>query len=141
MSQKFKNILNILLLYLATSSTLCAQSFDCRYASSLVENLICTNTELSDLDEQMTNAYHNIINILGSNSIKENQRNWITTQRNKCDSTNCLISIYRARIFYLKNLQPINNNDASPNTPIMNDCEHSDIYTVPVQRKQDKRQI
>ena len=53
-------------------------SFDCGKASSFVENAICSNSELSALDDSLSSAYTRALSDSDSNDeIKISQRNWM----------------------------------------------------------------
>src|SRR5688572_18119262 len=64
-----------------------AASFDCATATQPVEKLICSDAELSKLDEEMARAYSDAIARLSSAdapALKSNQRAWLKTRRAKC---------------------------------------------------------
>ena len=81
-------------------------SFDCKKAATWVETSICKSPELSKLDEAMakkyTNNLANAANIGGSNTYKNQlisaQRQWLTFQRNTCQTTACLSREYQEYI-------------------------------------------
>ena len=83
-----------------------AASFDCNKATTWIEKTICTNTELSDLDEAMAKKYREDINNAANNEDSEVYRNnviidqklWLTFQRNTCKDTECLIREYTEHI-------------------------------------------
>ena len=79
-------------------------SFDCAKASSWVEKTICSNTQLSILDEQMAQHYKNSLtnasdspssNQIASNDQLRHQRQWLKFQRNTCTTQACLIREYQ----------------------------------------------
>lgn len=87
-------------------STANAASFDCVKASTWTEKTICSNTELSKLDEVMAHQYKaKLVSAFDYEdssvykiSIRNEQRNWLKFQRNSCKSTECLIREYKERI-------------------------------------------
>lgn len=92
-----------------------APSFDCAKAEGEVENLICKDPELMNLDNMMSVVYLEALNKasaiddqpdLGVRNLKATQRGWIKG-RNECwkaltDKTNCTESEYKRRISYLQ---------------------------------------
>lgn len=56
-----------------------AASFDCAKAATKVENLICGDTALSKLDEELNAAYKAALQDEGqAGSIKQAQKQWVT---------------------------------------------------------------
>ncbi len=77
-------------------------SFDCGKATTWVEKSICTNDELSKLDELMTVVYKNKLaesHDGGVPFVKKEQRQWLQYHRNTCHSIGCLQREYKE---YLK---------------------------------------
>lgn len=82
-----------------------AASFDCRKATSPVELQICSNDELSKLDDQLLESYRGALKVLeDTTELKSEQRLWLVNERNKCGDSYCLISAYRSRISHLNNI-------------------------------------
>lgn len=80
-----------------------AVSFDCTKASRPVEKLICSDPELSRLDDDMVAAFRNAIGAaVDSSAVRAEQRGWIVDTRNKCDNAACLKQAYQSRIALLK---------------------------------------
>jgi uncharacterized protein len=76
-----------------------AASFDCGKAASVVEKLICSNEELSKLDENLSKAYkHEVEQSDSKHKAIEDQRQWIKEERNSCQDADCLKSAYQKRI-------------------------------------------
>lgn len=79
-----------------------AASFDCSKASRPNEKLICSDPELSSLDDQLSNVYWRYVSV--NPEIKANQIEWIKSTRS-CSSEpspiNCLKQSYRDRITLL----------------------------------------
>lgn len=83
-----------------------AASFNCAKANTWIEKSICSNTELSQLDETMAQQYkaevfstadHEDINTYNV-AVRDEQRSWLKFQRNTCKSEECLIREYKERI-------------------------------------------
>jgi uncharacterized protein YecT (DUF1311 family) len=91
-----------LLTLLATS--LCplpsiAASFDCEKATTVIEKMICANSELSDLDEIMGRAYSTARYAEATrNAVKLAQQRWIKETRNQCTDVTCLRNAYTTRL-------------------------------------------
>jgi len=59
-------------------------SFDCAQAQSKVEHLICDNTEISKLDEELNAAYKTALqDEIQAGSIKQAQKQWMK-ERSGC---------------------------------------------------------
>lgn len=80
-----------------------AASFDCRKAGIIPEELICTDAELSKLDEQLSIAYREALT-KGANkaSIKQWQKNWLFLTRDSCADLACLKTVYPSHINELR---------------------------------------
>jgi hypothetical protein len=75
-------------------------SFDCTKATTSVEKMICSNSELSNLDIELSEVYRNAKHKkLAGNE----QREWLK-ERNRCASKDCLLAIYKDRILELEDL-------------------------------------
>jgi uncharacterized protein len=81
-----------------------AASFDCNKARTLVEQAICSNAELSSLDEQMAMEYKEALRKTeNKESIETNRKKWLAT-RNNCKNIKCLKAVYEDRISELRRL-------------------------------------
>lgn len=77
----------------------CAASFDCSKAGLLVEKLICTDANVSNLDEELAMTYKAASDTaVDKNLLKTQQRDWLKQKRNKCGDVDCLVKTYQARI-------------------------------------------
>jgi uncharacterized protein len=76
-----------------------AASFDCGKAASEVEKLICSDAELSKLDESMNEAYQKALqrSDLRAQTIKW-QRLWLKNERDVCKNAQCIKAAYETRI-------------------------------------------
>lgn len=78
-------------------------SFDCGKASTWVEKTVCSNPELSRLDEAMAKNYKNTLakafeyedSKLYKEEVRDGQFKWLSFQRNTCKSEACLIREYK----------------------------------------------
>jgi uncharacterized protein len=78
-----------------------AASFDCTKAQSKVEHLICDNTSISKLDEELNAAYKTALqDEKQADSIKQAQKQWMK-ERNGCVDADCVRSAYEARLHEL----------------------------------------
>ncbi len=76
-----------------------AASFDCSKASTLVENAICADAQLSARDDALLDAYKQaLVNAPDANRLKADQRAWLKNVRNKCQNVKCLIKVYDQRL-------------------------------------------
>jgi len=95
----YKLLLSIILF----STTAHAASFNCDQASTKVEKLICSDTQISKLDDEISFEYKRALSE-GYNSpqqIKNEQRAWLK-KRNNCINSECLIFEYKTRILELR---------------------------------------
>ncbi len=103
----FKLAITLLIL---TVTTAYSASFDCTKAKSTVEKAICTDTELSKLDEDLSKVYKDALKEHPvENYVKTRQRAWIKTN-SYCDKSklvNCLKENYKGRIKQLNEINKI----------------------------------
>lgn len=91
----------LVFLLLLPASICHATSFDCKKAATMVEKMVCTETKLSDLDDQLSSSYKDTLeNAVDHEGLKAGQRAWLGI-RNKCQTTACLANAYAERISYL----------------------------------------
>jgi uncharacterized protein len=90
---------------LSTQAT--AASFDCKKAATWVEKTVCSNPELSKLDEELAKAYHDALASLspeGQKETKQYQKQWLKETLPNCKndeqdiSLECLKYNYKDRI-------------------------------------------
>ena len=82
-----------------------AASFDCEKASNHVEKLICTDEELSKLDEQMAGFYETaLLDKNWAGTVRQTQKQWLK-ERNSCSDAACVKSAYLTR---MRNIFPDN---------------------------------
>lgn len=76
-----------------------APSFDCAKANTGPERLICSNSELSQLDVNLSQAYLKAKDKTDDKkSLKAEQLNWMKTVRNACSDADCLKNEMSKRI-------------------------------------------
>ena len=77
-------------------------SFDCAKASSPFEKTICSNPNLSSLDEQLANVYKTAKeSATNPDQLKTEQIAWIKATRNCGTDAGCIQQAYKARIVAL----------------------------------------
>lgn len=106
-----KRIVWIILGCLTLGSTAQAASFDCSKAKSRIEKMICSNSELSKLDEELNTAYRRGMSDKYSATNSNNpfdQEEWIKA-RNRCPDVDCVRIEYEMRIYRLKSKPVIND--------------------------------
>src|SRR5437773_12171104 len=79
-----------------------AVSFDCNKAVTHVEKQICSNAELSRLDDALAAEYQIATTSHESESrVRQDQRRWLL-QRNACRTQACITAAYERRILDLQ---------------------------------------
>ncbi len=77
--------------------------FNCAKASTPVEKMICTDAQLSKLDELLKVAYKKALaNSSDPTVLKEVQLEWLQDARNPCTEIECLKQVYTARLAELE---------------------------------------
>jgi uncharacterized protein len=111
-------------------------SFDCTKASSQVEKIICSNAELSKLDEQLSVAYvqGNAASISKA-ELKSSQRRWLIEKRNICTDASCVKKAYEERLNEIElsnDASDIGDSSraASPQSAAMELCTIEQIATL-----------
>lgn len=76
-----------------------AASFDCGKAASEVEKIICSNDELSKLDESLNKTYSRALEqaVFKKQTVKS-QKRWLRNERDECQNAECIKRTYEARI-------------------------------------------
>lgn len=76
-----------------------AASFDCVLAQSTSEKLICSNPDLSKLDEELAKQYKLRLKAVSSSAeLKSEQRRWLKQLRAQCQDALCYIKAYNERM-------------------------------------------
>jgi len=101
-----------------------AASFDCRHAKSEIDQAICRNQELSDLDSRLSTIYSELLAAAKDGEpIRKSQRAWASNSeyasnsRDSCEADKtrieaCLVSVYKDRIKLLSTLTESVKSDA-----------------------------
>ncbi len=105
----------IIALFVLLSTQANAASFDCKKASTWLEKTVCSNPELSKLDEEMAKAYSDALASLspeGQKETKQYQKQWLKEISPYCearmksawhdDAAECLKYTYEERIQQLQ---------------------------------------
>lgn len=93
-----KRLLLIVLGWLMLSFAVHAASFDCGKATTKVERLICANTTLSKLDEELAAAYKTALqDEKQADAIRQTQKQWMKG-RNGCADAACVKRTYEVRL-------------------------------------------
>lgn len=83
-----------------------AASFDCTKATTKIEKMICANSLISGLDEDLAKAYTEAMaNSSNPSYLKEGQRKWLSG-RNRCLDEGCLQEKYQQRLSELRQNVP-----------------------------------
>lgn len=83
--------------------TLQAASFDCTKEVTSVENMICNDSKLSKLDEDLASLYKNALKSTDDKEkLKNEQKDWLKYDRNNCEGVECLEEAYNNQIEFLK---------------------------------------
>lgn len=92
------------------SSTAYAASFNCDKASTFVEEAICSDLELSSLDDQLGTVYRGALqrDLINESMIKQEQKDWLKA-RNACSNVRCLKGEYQQRIARLSQKKASSN--------------------------------
>lgn len=98
----------LLLLAASCSAPALAASFPCEKAQGRVEQAICADAELSQLDEYLARYYGGARAGLGTGAacLAADQRKWLSATRNACADAACLKKAYLERLAELHPLQP-----------------------------------
>jgi uncharacterized protein len=96
------------LLLLGLPNTTSAQSFNCQKAGTPVEQMICADAALSELDEHLGRYYAAGRAELAeaASCLQTDQAQWLKSTRDVCRSAACLKTAYLNRLGELDSLQP-----------------------------------
>lgn len=96
-----KSQLLVLLTWLMLSITAQAASFDCHQAQSVAEKIVCSDGELSRLDDELAKIYGEVLKKTPDEYLlKKQQHAWLKA-RNRCLEVSCLRDHYRGRLAVL----------------------------------------
>lgn len=89
--------------------TLQAASFDCTKEVTFVENMICNDSKLSKLDEDLASLYKSALKSTDDKEkLKNEQKDWLKYDRNNCEGVECLEEAYNNQIEFLKVMLKLN---------------------------------
>ena len=75
-----------------------AATFDCDKASTFVEKVICSDTRLTNLDDQLGRQYKDVLAASSNGgALKAEQKAWLSS-RNQCKDSDCIMKAYDDRI-------------------------------------------
>jgi uncharacterized protein len=87
-----------------------AASFDCLKATTKTEKLICSDPELSKLDELLFRTYKTAMAVSTSkNTVKLWQQTWLFSVRGSCNNADCLKKVYSSQIDEMKEYTKANS--------------------------------
>jgi uncharacterized protein len=78
----------------------CAQAatFDCNKASNFVEKVICSDSRLTSMDDQLGRLYKDALATASDyEALKTEQKDWLSS-RNQCKDSDCIMRAYSDRI-------------------------------------------
>jgi uncharacterized protein len=83
-----------------------AASFNCTRATSRIEQLICSDSQLSKSDEALAATYTNALKeTTNPGSVRKQQRKWLGKLRKSCTDVACVKSAYLERIAQLESIK------------------------------------
>jgi uncharacterized protein len=95
-----RNLLAIALLLTILLPTSRAQAvmFDCKKGSSFVEKVICSDSRLSSMDDQVGRLYKEALaKSSDDDAVRDEQKAWLKS-RNQCKDSDCIMKAYTDRI-------------------------------------------
>lgn len=87
----------VVVLIFVCSSCAFGASFNCAKSFVKIEKLICENSEISKLDEELAHVYATLKKKEKS-SLVDDQRRWLKDIRNSCNEESCVLNAYKMRI-------------------------------------------
>lgn len=105
------------LIFIVLNADVFAASFDCSKSSTDIENIICSNDELSNMDDDVSSLYSQAKSVLPDKErLKKEQIQWIKETRSCGLDPNCISIKYTNRIQELTYLISI--------APVQKDVQH-----------------
>jgi uncharacterized protein len=113
-TMKLVKLLIAFSILLSFSGNVRAASFDCAKASNLAEKAICSDHELSSLDDQVSAAYKAAMHggAVDADKLRISQRTWIKS-RNTCLDVPCLKDSINNRLAFLSSITNGSNEQPS----------------------------
>ena len=131
----FKGIVFAIFLVLINNAALAA-SFDCKKASSSIEEEICSDVQISKADDNLANYYLKLMNSLDKKRAREllhEQREWLRQRNILCAARDllCLRKLYNDRISVLRtryeNIVPFELDNSNGFQGMRGTCEFNDV--------------
>jgi uncharacterized protein len=96
-----------------------AASFDCSKASTPYEKAVCSNPNLSSLDDQLASAYKDArAKSSNPDGLKKEQIEWIKSTRQCASDAGCIEKAYKSRIATLSgSSQVAKQSSSTPSSP------------------------
>ncbi len=94
-----KVIIMMSVLVLSLSTLVHSASFDCKKASNFAEREVCSDKELSKLDDKLSVLYKKIKKTAGD--WRKSQLLWLQ-ERNNCKTKQCLLTAYQTRVVFFE---------------------------------------
>jgi uncharacterized protein YfaP (DUF2135 family) len=93
-----------LTLLMLLSGVCVAASFDCSKASTRAEKTICSNPELSAMDERLNQVFQKAVKepSVNAKELQQAEQRWISKERDRCIDTACFAAAYRKRTAQLE---------------------------------------
>ena len=86
------------LIYLVLMPWARAATFDCNKASTFVEKVICSDSRLTSMDDQLGRLYKDALAASSDiTALKTEQKAWLSS-RNQCKDSDCIMKAYADRI-------------------------------------------
>lgn len=79
-----------------------AASFDCSKAGTRTEKMICADSELSGLDERLSEVFQKAVKQSASQENRLQQKRWMSEERDRCRDSACISATYKRRIAQLE---------------------------------------
>lgn len=117
--------------------TVSAASFDCTKAATHVEKLICSNSEISELDEKVNIDYHKALDETNSDlqaDLINQQKHWLKFTRNRCKDELCLKHAYWSKLAEIKAFFFMNNLNAHGPTHIKSPYKNESEKLEPIKQ-------
>lgn len=91
-------------LFCASGAAAAAPSFSCDKASQPVEHMICADTQLAELDQQLADTYAALQAQPSTDAkrLRKEEDSWLSSVRNRCADRACVDAAYRQRIASLR---------------------------------------
>ena len=94
----------VFLMFIAGFTPANAQSFNCRYAKTPDEVLICQDNQLAKLDIKLASIYSRYLNLLKGRELRKlqnDQTEWFASRMAGGRDAFCILDKYQQRISYL----------------------------------------